>query len=288
MESFLANLARLLCKCCGVNKRAFVQRFAAAGRIDLLECAYQQRGILKHQGDESGERFFIDRVLPGLLPQAPCVFDVGANIGDFSAKIRQSFPTAAIHAFEPNPNAATQFEARFGAAVALNVAAVGDQLGVANLFCPSDATKSTHGSLHGGVLTELHGYSDVQSIPTPIITLTDYCRDHQIDTIDFLKLDTEGNEYSALGGARELIAQRKIGVIQFEFNEMNVVSRVFLKDFVEALANYALFRLDTAALLPLRYTPREEVFQFQNFVAVGRWNPQWLAQCDRHSARAPR
>ena len=32
-------------------------------------------------------------------------------------------------------------------------------------------------------------------------------------------------------------------VVQFEFNEMNVVSRVFMKDFFDILPGYRLFRL---------------------------------------------
>ena len=35
----------------------------------------------------------------------------------------------------------------------------------------------------------------------------------------------------------------RIAVIEFELNEMNVVSRVFMKDFLAILPNYRIFRL---------------------------------------------
>jgi FkbM family methyltransferase len=37
------------------------------------------------------------------LPAAPCVIDVGVNIGLFSLFIRQQFPQARIYGFEPSP-----------------------------------------------------------------------------------------------------------------------------------------------------------------------------------------
>ena len=51
--------------------------------------------------------------------------------------------------------------------------------------------------------------------------------------------------------------------------EMNTVSKVFLRDFYETLAGYRFYRLDSRRLIPLGgYQPRNEIFQFQNVLAV--------------------
>ena len=59
--------------------------------------------------------------------------------------------------------------------------------------------------------------------------------------------------------------------MQFEFNEMNVISRVFLKDFYDLLGDeWDFFRLDTRKLIYLgrRYDSANEIFKFQNIVAI--------------------
>ena len=52
-------------------------------------------------------------------------------------------------------------------------------------------------------------------------------------------------------------------------DQMNVAARVFLRDFYDLLSDYRFFRLDTRRLIPLGpYQPRNEIFQFQNLLAV--------------------
>jgi FkbM family methyltransferase len=51
---------------------------------------------------------------------------------------------------------------------------------------------------------------DVQDVgletqPTPVITLDDYCREHGIERVDFIRMDIEGAEQLALEGARGVI-----------------------------------------------------------------------------------
>jgi hypothetical protein len=60
-----------------------------------------------------------------------------------------------------------------------------------------------------------------------------------------------------------------IKIIQFEFNEMNIVSRVFLKDFYQILKAYKIYRLCETELIPLfHYDSINEIFKFQNIIAI--------------------
>ena len=92
----------------------------------------------------------------------------------------------------------------------------------------------------------------------------------KIDRISLLKIDTEGTEYDVLMGGKETLKQGKIDIIQFEFNEMNVYSRTFMKDFVEILPKYEFFRLMPYGLYPMgEYRPSTwEIFAFQNIAAI--------------------
>lgn len=91
--------------------------------------------------------------------------------------------------------------------------------------------------------------------------------------IHFIKIDTEGHELEGLKGALYAIRTRGVRAVQFEFNEMNVISRVFLKDFYDLLGDeWDFFRLDTRKLVSLgsRYDSANEIFKFQNLVAIRR------------------
>ena len=97
--------------------------------------------------------------------------------------------------------------------------------------------------------------------------------------IDLLKIDTEGHELAVLQGAKQLLERGAIDVIQFEFNEMNVISRVYMRDFMQLLADFRFFRLLPTGAMPMdAYDPRVmEIFAFQNIACVRRdLDSQWV------------
>ena len=108
-------------------------------------------------------------------------------------------------------------------------------------------------------------YSPFEYCPTD-----QFAEENRIQSIDFLKIDTEGHDYDVLAGARQLLVSNRINVIQFEFNKMNVVSRIFFKDFFNLLENYRLFRMLKDGLIPIgHYRPGKcEFFAYQNIVAI--------------------
>jgi hypothetical protein len=110
---------------------------------------------------------------------------------------------------------------------------------------------------------------EVASVDCRVMTLDAYCLENHIEQIDFLKIDTEGYELFVLKGARHMLEQNRIRVVQFEFNEMNVVSRVFLKDFYDILPGFRFYRIRQGSLMPLGpYAALHEIFQYQNLLAI--------------------
>lgn len=225
---------------------------------------------MKFLPEETGEAFFLERVLAPNFDGEPCVFDVGANLGEYSRNVRKAIPNASIYAFEPNTLLTEQLKVNVGDFATVVPMAVGSDSGVTILYNSCNAGTSEHGSVYRRALIDLHGYGQVTEISVPIITLDEFAAIRNIEQIDFLKIDTEGHELAVLRGCQRLLKERRIRVIQFEFNEMNIVSRVFMSDFVSVLDDFVFFRLDTASLHPIHYTAREEIFAFQNIVAVKR------------------
>src|SRR5690606_8097837 len=149
-----------------------------------------------------------------LLSGAPVCLHVGASDGRHSYVMTKVAPRARIHAFEPS---AFTYEvlkvciAWHGIADRVTPvhAAVSDRPGEALLVTP----RKTSGRMgrayayvaesppEGAVRPDLQDTgAEVQ--PTPVITLDDYCAEHDLNRIDFIRMDIEGAELRALKGAQ--------------------------------------------------------------------------------------
>jgi hypothetical protein len=93
-----------------------------------------------------------------------------------------------------------------------------------------------------------------------------------ITKINLLKVDAEGHELSVFKGASNALQNATIDVVQFEFNEMNVISRTFFKDFYDLLKDFLLVRLTPHGALPFTSYSASicEVFCLQTIVGFRR------------------
>jgi FkbM family methyltransferase len=242
--------------------------------IDLLTLVYQSRGILKDEDMfVSGENFVISHILKDYIKSKnPVLFDVGANIGDYSRELKTEFPNSHVYAFEPN---AYTFKTACENLESLNIncfnLGFGSQEEEASIYTYGNEKCSEHASLYKDVLLNFHKANDLVEMQFVITTLDKFCDKQNINFIDFIKIDVEGHELEVLKGAKRMIAEKKISIIQFEFNVCNVISRVFLKDFYELLKGYDIYRLDSDRLIPLfEYDFTNEIFKFQNFLAISQ------------------
>jgi FkbM family methyltransferase len=253
-------------------KEQFIVKLAGLLNINLLGTAYRTRGIgLPNDFNKNGELFFLKNLLPGILTDKTDLifFDVGQNKGDYTQALLKLFPDAVIHGFEPNHFLNVTLDDRFknNPKVRLNNFGFGTKKETLSLFIPKDNISTGHGSIFKSVLTDLHQNAELAEIEISLDTITSYCDEHKITHIDFLKIDVEGNELSVLKGAGGYLSQ--INVIQFEFNEMNIVSRSFLKDFYELMPDFNFYRLLPNGLFPLGdYSSKYESFIIQNVIAI--------------------
>jgi hypothetical protein len=84
-----------------------------------------------------------------------------------------------------------------------------------------------------------------------VITIDDFITEYQIDVVDFMKLDIEGNELAALRGAQKAIESKRIRALTFEFGSPNINSRTYFHDFWDILqpAGFSILRLCPGGIL---------------------------------------
>jgi FkbM family methyltransferase len=202
----------------------------------------------------------------------PLIFDVGAaDNSEFLKKIFARYPLADVYEFEPNPSAYRDLARRIkNSQVHMYQLGLGEKKGKVKLYDYDHRTATQHASIYKDNIIESHKVKTKFHVIN-IQTLDNFIKEKNLRRdIDFLKIDTEGSELSVLKGAINLLRKRKIRYIQFEFNEMNVYSRVFMRDFIELLPNYDLYRMMPNYLVPIKpYTPwLSEIFSYSNILCV--------------------
>lgn len=203
----------------------------------------------------------------------PIIFDVGANIGDFSEFCWRVFgPDCELHAFEPS---LATFEI-----LANNLERAGTDANVHKLgFSDKAREAELYSSEPGSTIASIHKlerpirpFRDEFTEIVELTTIDAFCREHKIDRIDYLKLDIEGHEYFALLGASGLLGAGAIRFIQFEFGDNNVSSATYLNDFVRLLGDgYRIWRIVPGGLVPWTYRGgRSEIFATMNYLCERR------------------
>jgi len=236
----------------------------------LFDLGTRGLGILNYQDRKiSGESSFLRQYLRDR--KSPVVLDVGANVGAYSQEVARVNPSAEVFAFEPHPRTFERLVSNLGTGKTFYLYnyALGAHPGYSTLYDRESGNGSSHASIFREVIEDIHN-AQARGYNVKVHTLDQFVEENQLERIDLLKIDTEGYELNVLRGGVRTIGSGMVSAIQFEFNEMNVVSRAFFKDFWELLPQYRLYRMLPRGLLSIDcYNPlRCELFAFQNIVAI--------------------
>jgi FkbM family methyltransferase len=201
---------------------------------------------------------------------SPTIFDVGANRGDWTRNLLASLPQARIYAFEPSPTNIDKLEKMKDDRVTIVPTAVSNFEGTASLYTTHSGSESASLFNYRPPSTQPPVALDREKIQ--VTTLDTFVKQHQITSIDFMKMDLEGGEYAALEGAVETLGAGIIRALSFEFGQSNIFSKTYLNDFWFLLNKFS-FGLNiigpTGILIPIReYSSRYEVLRFSNLIAI--------------------
>lgn len=251
-------------------KKIFIRKFLYDFYIRLFSIALHGIGIANFEDPNiSGEYKFLKNYL--LSKEKPIILDVGANKGLYSTLIKKINPNAIIFAFEPHP---ITYLSLYEKGKEYNFKTF--NLGIGNenkkikLYDYKNNDGSAHASIYEDVIKTICNSETVEH-KIDMVKLNDFVpRELNLEKIDLLKIDTEGNELEVLKGFSDYIENRKIQRIHFEFNKMNVISRTFFRDFIEYLKDYNLYRMLPYGLVPLKKNKPllNEIYVYQNIVAI--------------------
>jgi FkbM family methyltransferase len=192
-----------------------------------------------------------------------CIFDVGANIGDWSIGSFNKLSPKKIYAFEPIPHT---YE--------LLVKNIGNLEVFPQKIALSDFTGELelNFSIEKSYLSSSVSNTDNSSFKKTICQVErgdNFCDIFNVDKIDFLKVDTEGNDYKVLRGFEEKIKNRKIRLIQFEYGPFSIVSKDLLKYFYDFLNQYGyvIGKIYPNHIDLREYHVHSENFILSNFIA---------------------
>ena len=158
----------------------------------------------------------------GYFPWQPLViFDVGANDGTTFSHMPRWFPWMRFYAFEPTPDLVAKLcphmarwsnyhlipkaVAETRGTLRFNVAGVGDW-GCSSLLEFADGLDRTWPGRDDFKVT--------RQIEVETIRLGDFVREHRIERIDFLHVDTQGTDLNVLRSLGEEIRRVRAGVIE--------------------------------------------------------------------------
>ncbi len=210
-------------------------------------------------------------VIKKYIKEGDIIFDVGANIGDWSSYVLQQHPKIEkMCLFEPTQSLIPALTSKFAnypveiyeLAVSFNEE---PRLFEYYATCPGGS-----GFYHRPIVVQIAKASPeiIRLAPT---SLDKFCQKQSIKHINFLKIDTEGGELDVLRGALNLLTNKSIDIIQFEYGGTYPDAKITLKEVYTLLdsCDYKIYKATEKGLVIIsEWLSSLEDFKYQVYVAI--------------------
>ena len=246
------------------------------GNLILRKIAGACRRYLGWYGNHSydlltnGEGRILD-VMGRFAP--PVIFDVGANVGEWSLAAHRASPGSSIYAFEISPRTFDVLTANTRDVERIRVVRSGlsDAPGIVRLRHYEDMPSLT-------TATEYPHPFSFTEVEAPVTTGDAYATSAGVGHIDLLKIDVEGMEEQVLRGFDGMFARGAIDVVQFEYGRVNIINHFLLRDFYEFFAARGFV---VGKIFPNRvdfrpYDMSDEDFMGPNYLACRTVKPAYI------------
>jgi FkbM family methyltransferase len=197
---------RILSTLCPRAGRIRIELFGYEFWCDLSETI--QRNIFLFGYDDEAEQFIRSKLKAG-----DTFLDIGANVGFYSMLASSIVgERGRVISIEPNPKTFGRLRETIEANRITNVLALNLGLdrerGRLSLFIDPESGNDT---------ATMVTHDGRASVEVEVYPLDEVAMAHQIDSVDYLKIDVDGFEPNVFAGAKRLLSEGKIKFIQAEF-----------------------------------------------------------------------
>lgn len=140
-------------------------------------------------------------------------------------------------------------------------------------------------------------YGHAKYVDVRVVTVDSFMKEHKIDQVEHLKIDTEGWDPLVLQGAEQTLSEGRVRLLEFEYHGINhwanssackFDSCFELKDVVHALDKhgYVCYTEGSPTLVRLTqcWHPNYEMHDWANVACVKRTDATWLAVMEKLAA----
>jgi FkbM family methyltransferase len=189
------------------------------------------------------------------IKKNPIIFDIGANQGQSIQRFKKIFKNPTIHSFEPIKSEFNILKKKYynDKNIILNNFAVGNKNNQKkNFYINTKTSTSSFNKLKSGtkwlkIRSKELGLSTnkftKEIVKTNIVTIDNYCLKNNIKTIDILKIDTQGYEDKILEGARKVLGNGMVLMIEVEIMFDNVYKKYLTFSEIEKFLIHNNYRL---------------------------------------------
>lgn len=221
--------------------------------------------------DKNGEGVFIDKFVSQYKTKNPTIFDVGANVGEYSELLVNKFGSSKynLHLFEPQKNCFSDLENNFSKNEQMNLNNFGLSSSNETATIYKNEDKSGLTSLYKRNLDFYNLKMDVEE-KISLKRADEYIESKNIKHIHLLKVDVEGHEISALKGFGKYLNGDFIDYIQLEYGGANLDSHSNLLDYYNLLLplGFKITKVMPNFLELREYNPRMDNYVYSNYVAI--------------------
>ncbi|XZE55540.1 FkbM family methyltransferase [Planctomycetaceae bacterium SH139] len=170
--------------------------------------------------------------LKGIVAKGDICLDIGANVGFYSVNLNRLAPLGKVFSIEADSNNFKRLQTN----LQLNNMRTdrAENIAISSKAGTATFSRTLERNSGWGRLGEWKAASETIKVNTT--TLDDFLATHEIEKIDFLKIDIEGHELEFLVGGQQSLANGKVRKMLIEYSGYVLEPRgITLRDYVKAI-----------------------------------------------------
>ena len=222
-----------------------------------------------------GEKNLLKHFLINNKKEKKIIFDIGANIGSWSKLALKYDKNISIFAFEAINQTYLNLEknlSNHNADIQIFNKAISNEIGEFEIYNFGE-NEGTNSFFDNSISYNDKNVNPPSTEKVLTTTIDIFCKENNIDSIDFLKCDTEGNDFYVIMGCKEMFKNNRIIALQFEYNWRWINSKSYLKNVFDYFndTNYLIGKITSNEVQIINdWNPELEKFYESNYLIINK------------------